>query len=445
TIIKINAKTTGIEQRLSQSSSSLNSKYYPKLFEDIAGHEIIVKALSNVVLKEKIAPLYLFHGPQSILSQLASLIKDILSGTSATATTSSAGSSKDKRLSRSGSQLSNDQLERLSQALKKLVQTEKQLSSSNDQTNCVVAALLQIESEHLFNRSPTGIVLPRDFRVSSGSHSKPMERSWKLFVEAEMKEMKTVPIWVILKGYPMELWDRKGFSKVGSTIGVPLFVDKLTEERRRPAYARMCIEVDTSCKFHKDVTMVLDQKKAFTIPVEYNWKPPRCTHCDVFGHTDKKCPSKPKKTEKGATVWLQRGVMTNLEVSEEHKEEESNVHQINATTGDTKGVEEGVSSGCVERASQIPSDDLVKETSNDEGWQSPSKRHTFRSKESNASKGKDVVDKGGMSVAQNYKGTQQHWKYGREPVQQTNKQTFGGGKATVPASIDTLNPNKVIK
>ncbi|KAF5185911.1 Rna exonuclease [Thalictrum thalictroides] len=104
----------------------------------------------------------------------------------------------------------------------------------------------------------------------------------------------------------MELWDRKGFSKVGSTIGVPLFVDKLTEERRRTAYARMCIEVDTNCKFHKDVTVVLDQKKACTILVEYNWKPPRCTHCDVIGHTDKKCPSKPKNTEKGATVWLQR-------------------------------------------------------------------------------------------------------------------------------------------
>ncbi|PIA44112.1 hypothetical protein AQUCO_01700020v1 [Aquilegia coerulea] len=105
--------------------------------------------------------------PQSILSQLASLITDILSGASAIATTSSAGSSKDKRLSRSGSQLTNDQSERLSQALKKLVETEKQLSSSNDQTNWIVAALLQVESEHLFNRSPTGIVLPRDFKVSS--------------------------------------------------------------------------------------------------------------------------------------------------------------------------------------------------------------------------------------------------------------------------------------
>ncbi|KAF5185909.1 hypothetical protein FRX31_024502 [Thalictrum thalictroides] len=104
--------------------------------------------------------------------------------------------------------------------------------------------------------------------------------------------------------------------------------------------------------------------------------------------------------------------------------------------------EEGISSSGVEGASQIPSDDLVKDTNNDGGWHSPSKRHTFRSKESNASKGKDVVDKGGRSVAQNYKGAQQHWKYGREPVQQTNKQTFGGGKATVAASTDTLNPKK---
>ncbi|KAL5713662.1 hypothetical protein ACHQM5_015718 [Ranunculus cassubicifolius] len=101
--------------------------------------------------------------PQSILSQLASLITDILSGAAATATTSSlAGSSKDKRLSTSGSQLSADQSDRLSCALKMLVETEKQLGSSSDQTNWVVAGLLQIAPGHTSNRTTNDIVLPRD-------------------------------------------------------------------------------------------------------------------------------------------------------------------------------------------------------------------------------------------------------------------------------------------
>ncbi|KAL5999419.1 hypothetical protein ACLOJK_037704 [Asimina triloba] len=41
----------------------LCEKYEPKVFEDIIGHEINNKALSNAIHMGKIAPLYLFHGP----------------------------------------------------------------------------------------------------------------------------------------------------------------------------------------------------------------------------------------------------------------------------------------------------------------------------------------------------------------------------------------------
>ncbi|CAK9183422.1 unnamed protein product [Ilex paraguariensis] len=43
--------------------TSLSLKYQPKLFQDIAGHEIIVKAMNSAVEKKQFAPLYLFHGP----------------------------------------------------------------------------------------------------------------------------------------------------------------------------------------------------------------------------------------------------------------------------------------------------------------------------------------------------------------------------------------------
>lgn len=31
--------------------------------------------------------------------------------------------------------------------------------------------------------------------------------------------------------------------------------------------------------------VVIDGTKRFTVDVEYSWKPPRCMHCQVFGHT----------------------------------------------------------------------------------------------------------------------------------------------------------------
>ncbi|KAA8528828.1 hypothetical protein F0562_036183 [Nyssa sinensis] len=44
-------------------NKSFSQKYQPKNFQDIAGHEITIKAISNAVEKKKIAPLYHFHGP----------------------------------------------------------------------------------------------------------------------------------------------------------------------------------------------------------------------------------------------------------------------------------------------------------------------------------------------------------------------------------------------
>ncbi|KAF5181014.1 hypothetical protein FRX31_029400, partial [Thalictrum thalictroides] len=64
-------------------------------------------------------------------------------------------------------------------------------------------------------------------------------RPWKLFVEAEFNDLKTIPVWVVMKKFPMELWDDEGFGRIVSAIGTPLFVDKLTETMARISYARV--------------------------------------------------------------------------------------------------------------------------------------------------------------------------------------------------------------
>lgn len=46
-----------------QSSITLSHKYQPKSFQDIIGHEIIIRVMSNAVEKKKVARLYLFYGP----------------------------------------------------------------------------------------------------------------------------------------------------------------------------------------------------------------------------------------------------------------------------------------------------------------------------------------------------------------------------------------------
>ncbi|PSR99472.1 Protein STICHEL-like [Actinidia chinensis var. chinensis] len=106
--------------------------------------------------------------PQIIVSQLASLVTDILSGTDIANSSSSMGSSKGNRLLRSRSQLTNTQSERLCHALKVLVETEKQLRLSTEQNSRLMAALLEITSEDVCNRISTGINLPKSVNPFPG-------------------------------------------------------------------------------------------------------------------------------------------------------------------------------------------------------------------------------------------------------------------------------------
>ncbi|KAK9112180.1 hypothetical protein Scep_019699 [Stephania cephalantha] len=99
--------------------------------------------------------------PKSLLSQLASLVTDILSGPFAPNVMSLTTSSTEMRRSMNRPELTNNQYECLSHALKILVNTEKQISASNnDHTTWAVAALVQIASELISDRITTGSVLP---------------------------------------------------------------------------------------------------------------------------------------------------------------------------------------------------------------------------------------------------------------------------------------------
>lgn len=58
--------------------------------------------------------------------------------------------------------------------------------------------------------------------------------------------------------------------QMGSTIEVPLYLDKHTEEAKCTTYMRICVEIDGGCKYPKTIpVVVLDKQKAYLLPVEY--------------------------------------------------------------------------------------------------------------------------------------------------------------------------------
>ncbi|KAF5191558.1 hypothetical protein FRX31_018855 [Thalictrum thalictroides] len=170
----------------------------------------------------------------------------------------------------------------------------------------------------------------------------------------------------------MELWDDEGFGRVANTIGTPLFVDNLIESMARTSYARVCVEIDTKCTYPDHATVVLDDKRTFKIPFKYNWKPQRCTRCDVFGHSEGNCPKRKLENKKKNwdKVWVQIGAII--------------VEEDDHVRGHEKQKEGGSLTGSNDETME-PRDTKGEDSANEkhteikeDKWETPNKRHTTR-------------------------------------------------------------------
>ncbi|GJR99937.1 RNA-directed DNA polymerase, eukaryota, reverse transcriptase zinc-binding domain protein [Tanacetum coccineum] len=106
----------------------------------------------------------------------------------------------------------------------------------------------------------------------------------------------------LVNGKPLlvQKWDPEtGISALASRLGRPIKMDKVTADMCRAGtgrlgYARVLIEVNAEDEFLDkiEINYVDDMKKVKStkwVKVEYTWKPVRCTHCKVFGHSVHAC------------------------------------------------------------------------------------------------------------------------------------------------------------
>ncbi|GKF23543.1 zinc knuckle CX2CX4HX4C containing protein, partial [Tanacetum coccineum] len=83
---------------------------------------------------------------------------------------------------------------------------------------------------------------------------------------------------------PLEAWNKKGISKLASSIRKPLEMDEMTANmcqygKGRIGYARVLVEMDARKQFKEGIDVqyrdnngsILRTKK---IMIEYSWKPP---------------------------------------------------------------------------------------------------------------------------------------------------------------------------
>ncbi|GJR68502.1 reverse transcriptase domain-containing protein [Tanacetum coccineum] len=144
----------------------------------------------------------------------------------------------------------------------------------------------------------------------------------------ENEDVENVPIWVKLHGVLVTTFRKDGLSAIAMKLSTPLMLDSYTSDMclqswGRSSYARVMIELRADMELKDNIVMVMPKilEEGYytcTFRVEYEWKPPRCSCCKVFGHTREECPKyiglgvaknlkKPSQTSQGVSVGPKMG------------------------------------------------------------------------------------------------------------------------------------------
>ncbi|GJS03256.1 zinc knuckle CX2CX4HX4C containing protein [Tanacetum coccineum] len=116
------------------------------------------------------------------------------------------------------------------------------------------------------------------------------------------EELTRILIWVKLHDVPIQAFEEDGISLITTFIGKPVMLDSYissmcNESWGRSNFARCLIKVNLKADLVDVITIGIpslsgDGFTKETIPVEYEWRPPRCDMCNIFGHVYDHCPKK---------------------------------------------------------------------------------------------------------------------------------------------------------
>ncbi|GJR94322.1 zinc knuckle CX2CX4HX4C containing protein [Tanacetum coccineum] len=127
-------------------------------------------------------------------------------------------------------------------------------------------------------------------------------KKWSTDTKLLKEELTRIPIWFKLHDVPLQVFEDDGISLIASFIGKLVMLDSYTSSMcndswGRSSFAWCLIDVKYEADLVEAVTIGIPllTGKDFTnetIRVEYEWRPPRCDECKIFGHVHDQCPKK---------------------------------------------------------------------------------------------------------------------------------------------------------
>ncbi|GKE53920.1 RNA-directed DNA polymerase, eukaryota, reverse transcriptase zinc-binding domain protein, partial [Tanacetum coccineum] len=213
--------------------------------------------------------------------------------------------------------------------------------------------------------------------------------------EEEKETLCKIPVWIMLYNVPLEAWSTKGISAISSRLGRPIMMDQMTsdmckEGSGRLGYARVLVEVDAGKEYLEkiEINYVDAMKKVKLtkwVKVEYSWKPDRCMHCKVFGHTVNYCKAKQmngkNETNQEASA---NGIQADNEGFVEVKNRKKNNGNATGMNNGTQGNKQGYKVNVMNVQQRY----VVKQ-------KAPEQKRKEGENKSNPGKGKSSVDSNG--------------------------------------------------
>lgn len=105
---------------------------------------------------------------------------------------------------------------------------------------------------------------------------------WHPHLKMEKEQLSKIPLWVHFFNVPLEMWtgpglSRPGLSHIASSVGRPLYANRLTESGRRLNYAKICVGVDCSSPLPESFDLKYANGDMEVIRIQYPWKPQNCS------------------------------------------------------------------------------------------------------------------------------------------------------------------------
>ncbi|XVF57192.1 hypothetical protein PTKIN_Ptkin06aG0184400 [Pterospermum kingtungense] len=146
----------------------------------------------------------------------------------------------------------------------------------------------------------------------------PIVRKWEPSITSLEFNLSRLSFWVQLSNLPLELFTQRGIGCVVSVLGRALYTDRITSQRKRLAFARVCVEIQVTKEIPKKIEVLL-RGRVVEVMVSVPLLPLKCPKCNLFGHTEKTCVKlvevkqwQPKKDDRPSMeekerVFLDRG------------------------------------------------------------------------------------------------------------------------------------------